>query len=232
MRIAVLEDDLQLAALMKTWLEAAGHECRHYATGRAFRDGVRGYAPDLAIVDRMLPDDDGIEATRWFRAEVSDRTPVLFASARGAEQDIVRALDAGADDYLVKPLRHEELLARLRALGRRAGAGAENILSCGSVTLDTVNRVATLDGARAELTDREFDLAVYLFSHLGRLISRTELLQHVWRTSAPLETRTVDTHVSRLRQKLKLTRGSGYALETVYSHGYRLRNESEEPEPD
>jgi two-component system, OmpR family, response regulator RegX3 len=232
MRIAVLEDDLQLAGLMRIYLEAAGHECRLYATGREFRSGVRSYAPDLAIVDRMLPDDDGIEATRWFRAEVSDRVPVLFASARGAEEDIVRALDAGADDYLVKPLRHEELLARLRALGRRAGGGAESTLSSGSALLDTVNRVATLDGARVELTDREFDLVVYFFSHRGRLVSRTELLQHVWRTSASIETRTVDTHVSRLRHKLKLTRGSGYALETVYSHGYRLRNESEEPEPD
>ncbi len=229
MRIAVLEDDTQLAALMKVYLEAAGHECQHYATGRAFRDGVRQSRPDLAIVDRMLPDDDGIEITRWLRAEVSGRIPVLFASARGAEQDIVRALDAGADDYLVKPLRGEELLARLRALERRAGVAADLVIVCGRAALDTANRVATLDGARVELTDREFDLAVYLFGHRGRLVSRAELLQHVWHTSASLETRTVDTHVSRLRAKLKLTRGSGYALETVYSHGYRLRNESEEP---
>ncbi len=229
MRIVVLEDDVTLARLLKTHLEAAGHECVNYATGREFRDGVRRSAPDLAIVDRMLPDDDGIEATRWFRAEVSGRIPVLFASARGAEEDIVRALDAGADDYLVKPVRHEELLARVRALGRRANAATDATIRCGRIVLDTINRAATLDGARVELTDREFDLAAYLFAHQGRLVPRTELLQHVWHTSVSLETRTVDTHVSRLRHKLKLTRGGGYVLETVYSHGYRLRNESEEP---
>ena len=230
MRIAVLEDDVALAGLMMTYLEAAGHECVHYATGREFRAGVRQIAPDLPTVDRMLPDDDGIEATRWFRTVMGDRIPVLFASARGSEEDIVRALDAGADDYLVKPLRHEELLARLRALGRRASAAAEGALTCGWVVLDTVNRVATLDGARIDLTDREFDLAAYLFLHRGRLVSRAELLQHVWNTNVSVETRTVDTHVSRLRRKLRLTRGSGYVLETVYSHGYRLRNESEEPQ--
>ncbi len=224
MLIALLEDDESTAALMKTWLAAAGYRVVHYAKGHDFRKGSAARAPDLAIIDRMLPDDDGIEVMKWFRANVSPNAPVLFASAGSAEQDIVAALDAGADDYVVKPLRREELLARMRALGRRIGAAGRAAITCGPVTLDTANRRAALKGVNIGLTDREFDVAVYLLMNRGRLISRVELLKQVWRTTAALETRTVDTHVSRVRHKLQLLRANGFRLDAVYNHGYRLEH--------
>jgi two-component system, OmpR family, response regulator RegX3 len=222
--IAILEDDESIAELMKAWLSAAGYRVAHHASGAAFRKATAARTPDLAIVDRMLPDDDGVEIVKWFRAEVDPVAPVLFASALGAEQDIVAALDAGADDYFVKPLRREELLARVRALARRAGAGARNTIACGPVVLDLANRTAMLNGQGAALTDREFEVAAYLLQNRGRLIPRVELLRNVWRTSAALETRTVDTHVSRVRHKLQLLRTNGFRLEAVYNHGYRLEH--------
>jgi two-component system response regulator RegX3 len=219
--IALLEDDDSTADLMKTFLAGAGHQVVRYASGRTFREGVPRRAPDLAIVDRMLPDDDGVEVVKWFRAQVDAQTPVLFASALGEESDIVAALDAGADDYFVKPLRREELLARVRALGRRVGAKRAAI-ACGPVVLDTANRTASVGGLGVALTDREFDVALHLMKNRNRLIPRAELLKEVWRTSAALETRTVDQHVSRVRHKLQLQRASGFRLYAVYNRGYRL----------
>lgn len=226
MLIALLEDDESIAALLKAWLTGAGYRVIHYANGAGFRKGSAARTPELSIVDRMLPDDDGIEIVKWFRTEVDASAPVLFASAYSAEQDIVAALDAGADDYIVKPLRRDEVLARVRALSRRAGVAHRMTIAYGPVTLDPANRTATLRGERVALTDREFDVAAYLLKNQRRLITRVELLRQVWRTSAALETRTVDTHVSRVRQKLQLQRANGFRLDAVYNHGYRLEYES------
>jgi len=124
-------------------------------------------------------------------------------------------------------LRREELLARVRALGRRTGAVSRGVIDCGPVKLDLGNRSASLNAARVGLTDREFAVAEYLMKNRGRLIPRAELLQQVWRTSAALETRTVDTHVSRVRQKLQLLPENGFRLEAVYNHGYRLEHDSD-----
>ena len=216
-----------MAALMREWFTRAGHTVVHYAGGQAFRKGVATQVPDLAVIDRLLPDDDGIEVTRWLRKTQGPDLPILFASGLGNEKDIVAALDAGADDYIVKPLRAAELLARTRALTRRLAGRPRGRLACGPVMLDAANRTAFLNGERVPLTDREYEVALYLFSHRGELVSRLDLLRSVWRTSAALQTRTVDQHVSRLRQKLQLRPEAGFRLETVYNHGYRLVHDSD-----
>ena len=227
MLIALLEDEESMAALMREWFSRAGYSVMHYPSGQAFRRGVAAQAPELAVIDRVLPDDDGIEVTRWLRRTQGPDLPILFASGLGHEGDIVAALDAGADDYIVKPLRAAELLARIRALTRRFAGRPRGRIACGPVTLDASNRTAFLHGERVPLTDREYEVALYLFTHRGELVSRLDLLRSVWRTTAALQTRTVDQHVSRLRQKLQLRPEAGFRLETVYNHGYRLTHASD-----
>src|SRR5262245_8455317 len=119
MRIALLEDDLSQAAIVQRWLVDAGMECFHCASGKAFRACMTPGAADMAIIDWMLPDDDGLRVLAWLREKFGDTLPVMFATARGEEEALVTALDQGADDYLIKPLRRAELLARVNALGRR-----------------------------------------------------------------------------------------------------------------
>jgi two-component system response regulator RegX3 len=150
--------------------------------------------------------------------------PAILITLRDAEEDIVAGLTAGADDYLVKPPRKLELLARIEAVLRRAqpaGQGKE-VIAVGNISLDPGKRVATLNGGAVEMTQREFELAVFLFRNMGRMLSRGHLLEAVWGQTSELNTRTVDKHVSRVRTQLKLTPEQGWRLGAVFQHGYRL----------
>jgi DNA-binding response OmpR family regulator len=160
----------------------------------------------------------------WVRANVRDNLPVLFTTARDTEQDIVRALKEGADDYLVKPLRKHELLARVEALGRRSKPQPRltDALRVGDFEIDLGKRTVLRAGRPVDLTQKDFDLAVFLFRNVGNLVSRGHILESVWGRSPDLNTRTVDTHVSRLRSKLGLVPEHGWRLTAVYQHGYRL----------
>jgi DNA-binding response OmpR family regulator len=158
------------------------------------------------------------------RANVRDNVPVLFTTARDSEQDIVKALKAGADDYLVKPPRRLELVSRVNALWRRAsGAAAEpKLLEHPPYRLDLAERRAYRDEAEVKLTPKEFEVAWLLFRQLGRVTSRGHLLEAVWGQSAGITTRTVDSHVSRMRAKLALQPEHGFRLVSIYGYGYRL----------
>jgi len=221
--VALLEDDEIQAALIMRWLSDEGLECAHFATGAEFRKGIRERKFNLVLLDWMLPDDDGVAVLMWLRQEVSNSLPVMFTTTRSEERSLVRALSQGADDYLIKPLRRAEFLARTHALLRRNIANDPiAILELGGVILDQKQRTASVSGAPVELTEREFDLAVYLLLGEGRLLSREELLQNVWHTNPDLRTRTVDAHISRLRNKLSLIPERGFELSPVYHKGYRL----------
>ena len=165
---------------------------------------------------------EGIDVLLKVRDVLGFEGPVLFATARDSEDDVVRGLSCGADDYLVKPLRQAELLARLAALWRRVSPESVDCLQLGPIELDRVNRLASINGARVELTPTEFRLASCLFTNVGKLLSREFLLREVWGISAKLDTRTVDVHVSRVRKLLKIGPDMGFCIKTVYRHGYRL----------
>ncbi len=225
MRIALLEDEQDQADLVSAWLNAAGHSCHVYMLGKDLVREAQRETFDLFLLDWEVPGMSGAEVLVWIRANIAEPVPVLFVTARAREEDIVHALSNGADDYMVKPLGKLELLARVDALARRArasGQQAEDVLEYGRLSVDCRNRQAKLDGEEVAMTQKDFELTVFLLRNMGRLLSRGHILEAVWGQSAEINTRTVDTHVSRIRGKLKLTPEKGWRLWAVYQHGYRL----------
>ncbi len=223
MRIALLEDDVLQAELVKRWLADAKMDYDHFTSGEQFRHGIRQKPYDLVLLDWMLPDDDGVAILIWLRQAVSAKLPVMFTTTRSEEGSLVYALEKGADDYLIKPLRREEMIARINALLRRGETASPSApIEVGGIVIDRVTHRVTVRGEAVELTDKEFQLAAYILTNQGRLLTRQELLENVWRTNPNVITRTVDTHMSRLRTKLGLTPENGFELSTVYHKGYRL----------
>ena len=224
MRIALLEDDRDQIVLLRGWLEGAGHSLHAFERGGDFLREVTRESFDVFLLDWMIPDKSGTEVLAWVRANLKERVPVLFVTARDAEEDIVSVLQAGADDYMVKPLRKAELLARITAVARRArpADSGSSVTDYGEYRVDSERRSITRNGKEIELTQKDFDLAVFLFQNLGRLLSRGHIFEAVWGQSTEINTRTIDTHVSRLRSRLGFAPENGWRLGAVYQHGYRL----------
>jgi len=229
MKIALLEDEVEQARNLSELLTQSQHSCDYFHTGKSFTYAVLHNSYDLLILDWQLPDMDGTDVLKTIRSELSWRIPVLFLTQRDSESDIIEALDAGADDYLTKPARPGELAARLNALGRRLSSEAEEQedLVIGPYTINMNKRTIISNGEAVSLTDKDFDLAVFMFQNIGRLLSRDFLLERVWGISSNINTRTVDTHVSRLRRKLNIKPENGFRIKTIYQHGYRLERVSE-----
>jgi two-component system, OmpR family, response regulator RegX3 len=224
--VGLLEDDQDQADLIRVWLEAAGYQVRWYADSKEFRRKLGAESIDLLVLDWNLgTQTSGLEVLEWMRQSAHQRLPVVFLTARTSEQDIVTGLQAGADDYVVKPAKQAELLARLASVLRRTGVNVQAaswLSELDPYQIDMERRSIRINDEDIELTDREFDLASYLFRRHGRIVSREALLENVWNLSGDVNTRTVDTHVSRLRKKLQLSGDNGWALSAVYQHGYRL----------
>ena len=220
--IGLLEDEIPQAQLLSGWLIDEGYKVFHGATGESFLAQLKSESPDMLILDWQLPDCEGIDILTQVRQQLNFAGPVVFATAKDTEEDIVMGLTSGADDYIVKPLRRAELIARLAALWRRSGNVMPDLLQLGPVTLDLSNHRALLEDEEVKLTPTEFKLATCVLGNLGKLLSRDFLLREVWGVDAQLDTRTVDMHMSRLRKLLKINPNMGYCIKTVYRHGYRL----------
>ena len=224
MRIALLEEEDHLAELLSTWLEAEAHHVVVFDSGTLLIDHLRKTSFDLLLLDWVVPDLDGEQVLAWVRGHVDWPIPVIFVTQRDDEDDVARILLAGADDYLVKPVRNRELIARIAAVNRRVHGHASPapVIDEPPYRIDTHARSVTLNGQPVSLTQKEFELAAFLFRKVGRILSRDHILEAVWGHRQGMNTRTVDTHISRLRNKLILTPENGWRLSGIYHHGYRL----------
>jgi DNA-binding response OmpR family regulator len=217
--VLVIEDEKEIQDLVRYNLEREGFRVAVAGDGDSGLERLFAARPDALVLDLMLPGANGLDVLREVRAEPSTRDlPVVVLTARSAEMDKLVGFEHGADDYLTKPFSPRELVARIRALLRRARPTAGGRLEVGALAVDTLAREATLEGRRLTLTRREFDLLAFLATQPGRVHSREELLRKVWGYDYLGETRTVDVHVRRLRQKL----GDARHIETVMGAGYKL----------
>ena len=221
-RVLVVDDDARIAAAVRRALVYEGYTVELAADGPAALEQVRHQAPDLVILDLMLPGLDGLEVCRRLRAEAQSSVPILMLTARDATADRVRGLDSGADDYLVKPFAYEELLARVRALLRRHGSA--NVLSCGDLSLDPSSHEVRRGQRRIELTAQEFKLLSYFLRHVRQVLSREQILEAVWDLGPGTSSNVVDVYVGYLRGKLEAG-GEPRLLHTLRGVGYVLRAE-------
>jgi len=223
-RVLIVEDDADIAALIAHYLEKAGHTAETVGDGSEALTRAADSPFDLAILDVMLPSLNGLEVCRALRAkEQTSALPIIMLTARGEESERILGLDVGADDYMTKPFSPNELLARVRALLRRSTPAPakdhEELLRSGPIVMDLDRHTVLNDGREVRLTAKEFLLLRYLMEHRGRVLSRDRLLSDVWDYQYPGETRTVDVHVRRLREKLPYLEK---ALVTVQQFGYKL----------
>ena len=219
--VVIIEDDQRIRELMARVLAEKGYEVEGAGTALDGLQRIVGSSPDVVVLDMGLPDLDGAELLKMIRA-VTD-VPVVVATARSEDRDVIRTLDAGADDYLVKPFSVEQLEARVRAVLRRATSDATRpTVAVGGLRLDPNSRLATLDGESLQLSPKEFDLLLYLAEHEGTVISKRQLMAEVWRQPYGGSEKTVDVHLSWLRKKLGETAAESRYLETVYGVGVKL----------
>ena len=225
MQVLLVEDDARMRALVRRGLSEQGHTVETAGSGQDAVEAASATEFDVLVVDVMLPGFDGVQVVRRLR-QAGRRTPVLMLTARDAAADIVTALDAGADDYLVKPFSFAVLLARIRALGRRGPAPLGVQLRVADLTLDPASRAVTRSGSSIHLTRTEYNLLEVLMRRPGRVVTRTALLQAVWGADRDVGGNTLDAFLKSLRHKVDAKPGARL-LHTVRGVGYAIRAEAE-----
>jgi len=223
MRIAMLDDEPRQIQSIQRVMAVIGHECHGFADGKSLLRGLRAQSYDLLVLDWRPPDVEGIEVVRRLRESFGNRLPLLLTAGPKDRARVTHALLAGADDFMVKPLRSAELQARVQALLRRAyPTRFERELAYGPYHFFPLTSTIRLHGEIVRLKQREYDLALYLFRNVGRLLPREHLMQAIWGQELEAGSRSLDTHVSRLRTRLELRPENGVVLASVYGLGYRL----------
>ncbi len=226
MRIALLEDDIDQAKLVEVWLTDAGYSCYSFDSGSYIIRALKKESFDVLILDWEIPDMTGLQVLQWARENLDWYVPILFITQRDREEDVVTALKAGADDYMSKPIKRAEMLARIGAITRRNNPieSDETVLDFSPYSIDLKRRTVSCNQEDIDLTQKEYELTLFIFRNIGRILSRGYILETVWGKNPEINTRTVDTHVSRLRRKLKINDENGWNLSSVYQHGYRLES--------
>lgn len=225
MHIAIVDDDPDIAALMLLWLEEEGHQCTHYSSGQGFIKAIKTKNFDIVLLDWIMPEFDGEQTLNWIKNHEDIDVPVIFVTQKATEDDIAKILTLGADDYITKPVRHKEMIARINAVARRTNPHLDDvIIELEPYHIDLTSREVTIDGEKIKLTEKEFKLVHFLFKNIGRLLSRDHILSAVWGYDLGLNTRTVDTHMSRIRKKLDIIPERGWRLSSIYHQGYRLEH--------
>ncbi|GAB2874814.1 response regulator transcription factor [Paraburkholderia jirisanensis] len=224
MRILIVEDDPIQAEAVFNALTPFSHTIKIVDDGECAVRYLRSETVDAVVLDWHLPRMSGIEVLNWIRARDDVEYGVLFLTSRMHEVDVVRALEAGADDYMLKPFRADELAARVNALLRRIARNVarDELIKAGEYVLDPQERSVTLRGSRIDLTTKEFQLVASLFNNVGKILSRDLLAMTAWGRELGVESRSLDTHIYRIRQKLKLSPENGLRLTSIYTLGYRL----------
>jgi DNA-binding response OmpR family regulator len=224
MRILIVEDDPIQAEAVFNALTPFSHTIKIVDDGECAVRYLRSETVDAVVLDWHLPRMSGIEVLNWIRARDDVEYGVLFLTSRMHEVDVVRALEAGADDYMLKPFRADELAARVNALLRRIARNVarDEVIKAGEYVLDPQERSVTLRGSRIDLTTKEFQLVASLFNNVGKILSRDLLAMTAWGRELGVESRSLDTHIYRIRQKLKLSPDNGLRLTSIYTLGYRL----------
>jgi len=224
MIVAILEDIVTQAGVVAGWLDKAGYDTQVRHDGDSFIELVRTQRVDVLLLDWDVPGKSGIEVMRWARESFADALPIIMMTQHDGENDIVFGLNSGADDYLIKPLRERELVARVNAQARKYYPETQRakVVEVGKFALDVSAHAATVDGVPVELSQREFDLALMLFESVGRIVSKDMMIKRIWGAVDRKYDATLATYVSKLRSSLGLRPKNGLVITTVYNYGYRL----------
>ncbi len=230
MRVGILEDDTALAQQLESILSNDGKRCFVFQSGQRLIRFLTHETADLLVLDWNVPDMSGFDVVRWVREEHGGTLPIIMMTARTAEEDIVAALKAGADEYVVKPVQPAVLLARIEALCRRAypEPPRARVQTYGDFTFDMIAESVASGDESIQLTAKEFALALLLFRNRNRTLSRSYIFDAIWGGGANLQTRTLDAHISKIRNKLRLRAPNGFRLVPVYAYGYRLEDIGED----